>query len=158
VRRHFAFIALCVIFFLLPLQIFIIGENDGIGIQGSTYRYQITSYGTSFIPIPREIGYVLSGTYSGKTALSVFFWVAGTTVLACTLVFTNIYASNDKIEYFQQLFYGLIASCVLYLGSCIIQYGVFFRGPAGISFPVGIIAVLIWVTFFYFYGNILKIS
>ncbi len=47
VRQYLLLILLCIIFFFLPLQVFIIGDFSGIGVQGAVYRYQTSVYGTA---------------------------------------------------------------------------------------------------------------
>jgi hypothetical protein len=153
VRRYIFIFLLCVIFFILPLQIFIISHDTGIGIQGAVYRYQITEYGISFIPLLREINFVLNGTLTGKTALSVILWVSGTTLLTCLLIYSIISVDDTMVDYYKQISFGLVVSCCIYLGSCIIQYGFFFNGPAGISLPFGIIVILFWIIILYKYSD-----
>jgi hypothetical protein len=153
VRRYLLFGLLCVVFFIFPLQVFIIGDYTGIGIQGAVYRYQVSGYGTNFFPITREFDFVLNGTYSGRTALSILLWVSGTVLLACTTIFSVLRIDDTRIKYYHQIMYGLIAPCVIFLGSCIAQYGFMFHGPAGIALPVGIIVILCWIVGIYFFRN-----
>jgi hypothetical protein len=153
VHRYFLFILLCAIFFVFPLQIFIIGDYSGIGIQGAVYRYQVSGYGANFFPVTREIGFILNGTYTGRTALSIILWVLGTTLFACTTIFSFLHIDDIRIKYYHQVMYGLIASCCIYLGSCIAQYGFLFHGPAGIALPVGVIVILGWIIGVYFYRD-----
>jgi hypothetical protein len=144
-RRYILFFVLCLIFFILPLQVFIIGDSEGIGVQGAVYRYQWTGYGTFFFPVTQEVVFVLNGTYSGRTALSVILWVAGTVLLACTAVFSFCHVDDATKNYYRQVMYGLIIACVIYLGSCIAQYGFLFHGPGGLSFPLGIFLIIGWI-------------
>lgn len=150
-RRYIVFFTLCLIFFILPLQVFIMGDFMGIGIQGAVYRYQTSGYGTYFFPLTREIVFVLNGTYYGRTALSVLLWVLGTVIMTCATVYAFLHV-NDTIEnYYRQVACGLIVSCGIYLGSCIAQYGLFFKGMSGISLPVGIVAIPCWIIILYYY-------
>ncbi len=125
----------------------------GIGVQGATYRFQVTEYGDFFFPITREIGFVLNGTYSGKTALSVILWVAGTMLLSSTVIYSFLHIDDTTVGYYRQIMQGLIIACGMYLGSCIEQYGYTFYGPAGISVPIGILLILGWIGIIYFYQN-----
>lgn len=145
---------LLVFVFFLPLQCFIIGDNQGLGIQGAVYRYQITGNGISLIPVTHEIGYVMNGIYQGKTALSVILWGVGTLVLVCTLLlsFIRVNRINHPILHFTLA--GTFSSCILYLGSLVFQYGILFSGPAGISLPVGILMMALFVVFLFSYENI----
>ena len=152
-RRYLVFFTLCLIFFIIPLQVFIMGDFTGIGVQGAVYRYQTSGYGTYFLPITREIVFVLNGTLSGRTALSVILWVSGTLLLACTIIYAFIHVHDNTENYYRQVAYGLIASCWIYLGSCIAQYGFFLKGMSGFSLPLGIIAIPCWIIILYYYRN-----
>jgi hypothetical protein len=152
--RHFLLIiALLVIFFLFPLQVFIIGEETGIGFQGAVYRYQITGYGNSLIPITQEAMYIANGIYSGKTALSVILWVLGTIVLTITMWFGLVYSWDNRQDFGNRIGLGLAGSCICYICSCITQYGIFFHGPAGTSIPFGIGIILLWIGIIRFFPD-----
>jgi hypothetical protein len=149
VRTWIIPLSLLIFFFFLPLQCFIIGDNQGLGIQGAAYRYQITGIGVSLIPITHEIGYVTIGIYQGKTALSVILWGAGTFVLVCTVLLSIILMNRITPSILEYIIIGITSSCILYLGSLVFQYGVLFSGPAGISIPVGILIVILFAVFLY---------
>jgi hypothetical protein len=149
-------VLLLVIFFFLPLQVFIIGTETGIGIQGAVYRYQITGYGTSLIPVMQDLLYVTGGTYSGKTALSIILWVLGTVLLTITTWAGLVYADGSMPDYNRQIGLGLAASCICYLFSCIAQYGFFFHGPPGTSLPIGVILILAWLAAFRFFPEFFR--
>jgi hypothetical protein len=152
-RRYLFLALLCVIFFILPLNLFIIGDYAGIGVQGAVYRFQSAAgYGTSFFPITRELSFVLNGTYVKRTALSIILWALGTVLLACTMAFSFIHVNDKTVKFYQQMTFGLLAACACYMGSCIAQYGFLFNGPAGISLPIGIIIILCWLAFIYYYN------
>ena len=144
-RRLILIILLCGIFFLLPLHVYFIGGDNGIGIQGAVFRYQITGYGNSFITITSDVMYILNGVYSGRTALSIILWVLGTILLAATIIFGFAFVSDDRKDFYWQISLGLLSTCACYLVSCIAQYGFFFSGSAGVSIPVGILFIVLWV-------------
>jgi hypothetical protein len=154
VRQYILLILLGIVFFVLPLQVFIIGDFAGIGIQGAVYRYQISGYGVSLIPITRDLTFVVSGIYTGKTALSNILWALGTVLLTVTTLYAFIRVRKTSQHYYRQISYGLIASSIIYLASCIAQYGFFFNGPAGISLPAGVFFILFWVTIINKYPDI----
>jgi hypothetical protein len=129
------------------------GDFMGIGVQGAVYRYQISAYGTYFIPITREIVFVLNGTLWGRTALSVLLWVSGTALLACTIIFALLHVQDTIQNYYRQITFGLIASCAIYLGSLIAQYGFTLKGMSGFSVPVGIIGIPSWILILHYYRN-----
>jgi hypothetical protein len=129
------------------------GDFMGIGVQGAVYRYQTSEYGTYFIPLTREVVFVLNGTLSGRTALSVLLWVSGSVLLSCTTIFAFLHIDDTTENYYRQVAYGLIASCGIYLGSLIAQYGFFLRGMSGFSLPVSIIAIPCWIMALYYFRN-----
>jgi hypothetical protein len=118
------------------------------------FRYQMTGQGNSLIPITRELGYVTSGIYSGKSALSVILWAAGTVVLAATTLLSLIYWNRLPQSRFKIILAGLIAAGILYLGSCVARYGPFLSGPAGFSLPVGVVILFLFALFLYVYQNL----
>ena len=152
-RRYLILIVLCVIFFIFPLQVFTISDNIGIGIQGATYRYQITVYGDSFILLTREISYILNGTLTGRTALSVILWLSGTVAIMSTIIYAFINVDDEKKPFCQQILYGVVFACILYLASSIAQYGIFFQSMAGSAIPLGVLLILFWILFLYKFSD-----
>jgi len=129
--------------FVIPLNIYVIGEWIGTGVQWALFRYQETSYGISLITLTRDFEYITTGTLTGKTAVSIALWGAGTILLIIAfLALAAMIAEemNDKVHLPGLL---VIASGILLLASCMTQYGPFFSGPAGISIPLGIPLMLV---------------
>jgi hypothetical protein len=124
--------------FFFPLHFFVIGEGNGYGIQGLFYRYQISSLGTSFIVLPREIEYVTSGIIDGRSAISILLWTAGACIFSL--------AFFQYLRTFQEWQKGgcknisnlVFFTCFLLLASSIAQYGLLFSGSAGVSILVGL--------------------
>ncbi len=141
----------CFFLFIVPLQCFIIGHDMGAGIQGAVYRYQITSAGESVIPVTAEFSYVTSGGITGKTAMSIIVWTLGTVILSLVAITSLILW--DRIQEKQLILLIKCASVagVLYGIALIIQYGILLSGPAGISLPIGIILLFIFLICVYFY-------
>jgi hypothetical protein len=123
--------------FVIPLHVYSIGIVQGIGIQGSFYRYQVTGYGPMTITMAQDISYVTSGIYSGRTALSIVFWVTGSIFLVIATLLYLIGPDYVDRYYSKQSGFLLIGAGVLYVVSCIAQFGPFFNGSAGISLPFG---------------------
>jgi len=144
---------LLVFCFFLPLQCYVIGDNLGIGIQGAVYRYQITVEGNSLIPITHELYYITSGLYSGKTALSAILWISGTILLFFTTFITLRFWNRIPSRILPWISMGISIAGVIYLGSCLAQYGVFFSGPAGLSIPIGILYLFIFIAAIWTYQN-----
>jgi hypothetical protein len=136
--KRYYFTIFCFLYFLCPIHFFVIGEGNGYGLQGLFYRYQISSQGSSFIPITREIGYVTSGIIDGKSGISILFWVIGS-LLFSGAFFLFLFKINQIRKKIFHLISGLIiTSGICFLLSSLIQYGIFFNGPAGISILIGL--------------------
>jgi len=127
----------------------------GVGIQGAVFRYQITPQGNSLIPITTEISYVTSGLYEGKSAFSVICWVIGTVILTVMAIFSLVHWSRLSFQQIRIIILGVTAAGISYLASCGFQYGVFLSGPAGRSLPVGVILMIVFSIFLYYYRDII---
>ena len=146
-------VGLCIFCFILPLQCFIIGDDNGFGVQGAVFRYQMTGQGNSLIPVTRELTYITSGIYSGKTALSVILWTMGTVVLALMTTCALSYWNGLPRRHLRFIVIGLTGTGILYLASCIAQYGLLLYGPAGVSLPLGVLILFLFAFSLHFYQN-----
>jgi hypothetical protein len=157
--RYLVPVFLLFLCFIMPVQIYIIGDGMGAGVQGAFYRYQISSYGTSFITVNQEVQYVTSGTYGGRTALSVLVWVMGDIllVIATILALTTLDRDPDKRRY-TMICLLPIGSGVLFLFSAQFQYGFLLYGPAGIAIPFGVILMICAGLYFYTMKNTLFVK
>lgn len=133
---------LVLLLFFIPLNVYVIGEWMGTGLQWALLRYQETSYGTSLITIARDIEYITGGVLTGKTAVSIGLWVAGVALLAAALVTLAAMVAEEIEGKARTAGLVVIASGILMLASCIAQYGPLLSGPAGFAVPVGIPLVL----------------
>jgi hypothetical protein len=141
VRTAILALALCACCFILPLQVYLIGGNAGFGIETSLFRYQVTSQGNSLILITTDLSYIIWGIYTGRTAASVGLWIFGTLLLVITTIFSLIHAWEMKRAQIRAIKFSLAGSGILFLVSCMFQYGLFLHGPAGVSIPIGILVV-----------------
>lgn len=128
--------------FLIPLNIYVIGDWMGSGIQALFFRYQQTNIGNSLIYLNREMGFVLNGTLTGKSAYASVIWCIGV-VLICIAMLVMIYAYLKKEPLFVRYTAFLNAGgALLFALAVVIQYGIFLNGPAGIAIPLGIPVIL----------------
>ncbi|OPY40095.1 MAG: hypothetical protein A4E40_00906 [Methanoregulaceae archaeon PtaU1.Bin059] len=139
--RRFLLIPLLLLF-IIPLNIYVIGDWIGTGVQWALFRYQDTLYGTSFITPDREVWYLTSGLITGKSAVSISLWVAGAVLLVISCIALAVMIAEEMDEHFRIPGLMVIASSILLLLSCMTQYGPLLSGPAGFSVPVGI--PLVW--------------
>jgi hypothetical protein len=128
---------------LIPLNIYVIGDWMGSGIQTLFFRYQQTNIGNSLILLNREIGFVLNGTLTGKSANASVIWSLGV-ILICIATLVMIYSYLQKEPPFIRYSAFLNAGgALLFTIAIIIQYGITLNGPAGIAIPVGIPILLV---------------
>jgi len=141
----------CLIF-LIPLNIYVIGDWMGSGIQALFFRYQQTNIGNSLIFLNREMGFVLNGILTGKTAYASVLWCVGV-ALICIAMLVIVYTYLQEEQYLIRYAAFLNAGgALLFTLAVIIQYGIFLNGPAGIAIPIGI-PVLLGVAYWQYHWN-----
>ncbi|MDD1661473.1 MAG: hypothetical protein LUQ49_03320, partial [Methanomicrobiales archaeon] len=129
-----------VVTLLIPMNIYVIGDRLGAGVQWPLVRYQETYLGRNVISIFTDGGYILHGNFTGRTALSTSIWILGAILLFLALgiaLWQGVGSSRRNRGYL------LISGTFSFLISSIIQYGLYFHGPAGIFIPVGMPVLLI---------------
>jgi hypothetical protein len=129
--------------FLLPVNIYVIGNWLGAGVQWILLRYQQTYLGGSLIFFYKDVAYVLQGTLSGKSAVSAeISFIATLCLVLATLLLVAAtmkgIVSLGKIAAVITVFGGF-----LFLIADAIQYGILFNGPAGLVFPVGVPVIIV---------------
>ncbi|PKL64211.1 MAG: hypothetical protein CVV32_09710 [Methanomicrobiales archaeon HGW-Methanomicrobiales-3] len=128
--------------FLIPINLYIIGDWLGSGIQTLFFRYHETTLGNSLIFLNREMAFVLNGTLSGKSAYASIIWCFGV-ILICIATLVILFAYFKEENRF--INYGVflnLGGALLFTIAIIIQYGITFHGPAGIAIPLGIPVIL----------------
>jgi hypothetical protein len=135
--------------FIMPIQIYIIGDGIGVGTQAAFYRYQDSPYGSSFIPVNRDVNYIITGIYGGKTALSTLSWLIGDIMLVFAAVLSLIGEKDHDDRKFKIICSFLMVSGILFLISVMLQYGIFLHADAGISIPFGVPLIIISGWYFF---------
>ena len=127
---------------LLPVEIYVIGDALGAGIQCPLFRYQETYLGSSTITILRDLDYVAFGIISGRSALSILLRVGGSALLIAAAIYLAWKWQEDYDSFRKPLALLVAGAGVAYLLSCIAQYGPTLYGPAGFAVPVGVPLIL----------------
>jgi len=133
---------LVLLLFLVPLNMYVIGEWIGTGVQWALFRYQDTVYGTSLITLMRDYEFIAYGVLTGKTAISILLWIGGAVLLIIAFIALAALIAEKTDEKMHIPGLLVIASGILFLASCMVQYGPFLSGPAGFTVPIGI--PLVW--------------
>jgi hypothetical protein len=124
------------VIFLIPLNIYIIGDWIGTGIQWVLFKYQQTYMGSNLISVFDDLFYISNDYITGKSALSLQLWIVGVIIFLASITylsFNKITKRNGKIAAGIMFFSG-----ILFFSSIFLQYGITLRGPAGVSIPIGI--------------------
>jgi hypothetical protein len=135
--RKYQIISLLLLF-LIPLNIYRIGNNLGSGIQWAFFHYQQTIFGSQIFTIFNDLDYVFTGLIDGKSAVSLLLWSCAAFILIAVLTALVIgYLAEREIRD-PWVSILVILSGFLFLFSCMAQYGITFHGPAGFCVPIGI--------------------
>jgi len=137
----------CVLF-LIPINIFVIGDWLATGVQWVFFRYQQSYLGNSFLFFTKDVSYVQAGIIRGRSAVASEIAVVATflMVLAVFLLLVAYERESNERESGTWIKTAAIISMgagCLYLIADMIQYGMFFQGPAGFTIPIGVPAILV---------------
>jgi len=108
-----------------------------MGFAGLFYNLKFSGFGTSLLPVTKDIEYMVLDIYHGKTMISSIFWVFGSIlIMVATILWLIDENKNAVYKKITSLF--ILIGGIGYLVSIFFQYGFLFHGPAGIAVPFGI--------------------
>jgi len=129
IRRYYPLI------FAIPLNIILMGNSSGIGIQWPLFRFEITPAEIGFFPITNS--FLFAGP--GHSVLSQYFLFFGvlSLVVSYVLLYYRVMKSAKET--------GLLTllGAILIICSSMMEYGILLSGPAGISIPAGVLLILV---------------
>ncbi|PKG31367.1 hypothetical protein [Methanoregula sp.] len=128
--------------FLIPLNIYVIGDWMGSGIQTIFFRYMQTNIGDSLIFLNRELHFILKGIVTGKTAIATSIWLIGVAIILIATLLVILAYRQQNPRLLRHGAYLNAAGALLFSISIVIQYGILLHGPAGIAIPLGIPVIL----------------
>jgi uncharacterized protein (TIGR04206 family) len=132
-----------ILVFIIPINIYVIGDWLGTGVQWALFRYQQTYLGTSFIPVTKDISYVLTGVIGGRSGISFILWAAGVLLFIIATILVILANVNEDSSLVRKASLVTITGAVLLTVSVIMQYGIFFSSQSGFAIPIGIPVILI---------------
>ena len=132
-----------ILVFIIPINIYVIGDWLGTGVQWALLRYQQTYLGNSLILVTKDITYVLSGVITGRSGISYILWAAGVLLFVIATILVILANAEEDPAIVRKASLVTIAGAVLLSGSVIIQYGIFLSSQSGFAIPVGIPVILI---------------
>ena len=128
--------------FLVPQNIYVIGDRLATGIQWALFRYQVSDLGNSLILASRDLYYVTAGILKGATAISTVVWLCGAVLLVAAFCLLAISALRPA-RLVRPAGLAILASGILFLLADIVQYGIAFNNMHGYALPVGVPLVLV---------------
>jgi hypothetical protein len=135
--------------FLIPINIYVIGDWLGTGVQWALFRYQQTYMGDSLILVTRGITLVLNGTIGGRGGISLVLWAIGALLFIIAMILVILAAIKKDSTLVKKASVFTIGGGIVFALSIIFQYGFLLIGPSGFAIPVGIpiIFVIGWWMF-----------
>jgi len=122
--------------FLVPFNIYCIGDRVATGVQWALFRFQASDLGNSLILASRDLYYVTAGILKGTTALSTVVWLCGTVLLVAAFCLLVVSALRFA-RLVRPAGLAIIVSGILFLLADIVQYGIAFHNLHGYALPVG---------------------
>lgn len=129
--------------FLIPINIYVIGDWLGMGVQWALFRYQQTYLGNSLILVTREITYVLNGTISGRSAISLILWAIGALLFIIATILVILANPNKDSSLIKKASLITITGGIIIAISILVQYGILLNSQSGFAIPVGIPIILV---------------
>jgi hypothetical protein len=135
-QKNFRILEILVCFFI-PVNIYVIGNWVGAGIQWILFKYQQSFFGNSFTTIFDDWYYIESGTITGKSVFSILTWLFAVILILISLISITLKRDKSNRKFKIAGIFLILAGCMFTL-SLFIQYGLFLSSPAGLSIPIGI--------------------
>jgi hypothetical protein len=146
--RRYLLILQSLIFFI-PVDIYVIGDWLGAGIQWALVRYQQTAFGNSIIGVTQELLYIFGGNIQGRSAASLIVWDIGLFLLLLSFVILLIEQVRFSESGIRVAGLFTMSGGLLFGLYGVLQYGVSFHGPAGFCIPIGIPVIVLTGFFIY---------
>jgi len=129
--------------FVIPINIFVVGDWLAIGIQWILFRYQISYLGESLISITNEIGYVSSRIITGNSAIVLIIWAAAALLLILAVIINLMSLTSRSCQWARKTFILTIIAGLLLGLSVFLQYGLSLKNATGFCIPVGIPVIIV---------------
>ncbi|MEN6443392.1 MAG: hypothetical protein ABFC71_06555 [Methanoregula sp.] len=129
--------------FLIPINIYVIGDWLATGVQWGLFRYQQSYFGNSLIFFTKDIYFINNGMIYGRSALASAMVGIATFLLLLACIFLILAFQCENGAYVRAAAIITLTTGCLFLIADMIQYGALFHGPAGFVIPVGVPVILV---------------
>lgn len=141
-RYNYPFLVQCTLF-LIPVNIYLIGNGLAAGIEWILFRYQQSYLGNSIILFYKYLGYISSGILTGRSAFAAGISFTASVLLLLSLILFLHVAIKKSSKLIKSGAILTIIGGLLFLISDMIQYGIVCYGPNGFILPVGVPCILV---------------
>jgi len=136
------------VLFAVPVSVYGIGNDLGIGLRWILFRYQETAIGVNVTNILQDADSIATGFIRTGSAVSVLLWAVAVALLVLSLI--NLLNDIDRRKKTRERSGILVASAGIFLLlSMMAEYGVTLRSPAGYEIPFGL--PLVWCVAWWVY-------
>jgi hypothetical protein len=149
--RH-PFYLLPALLFLLPINVYLIGNGFGSGIQWALFRYQMTSPEPAVFSWTQDLLHVTSNGIFGTSATAILLWTLATLLLLAWFAVAVWAAATGTAGIHRNAALILPVSGLLFLISDIVQYGLFLQVPGGQCIPMGVPVIIAMGVWGFWYG------
>lgn len=129
--------------FIVPVNIYIIGDWAAAGIQWALFRYQISSMGSSLICLGNDVNHIYLGLLSPRTLCSVMVWFLAVAILFIGIILLLNGMWKQKPDPFRNTGKAILIAGILFLGADMIQYGPVLFSKYSTCIPLGIPVLLV---------------
>jgi hypothetical protein len=133
----------CLLLFLVPLNIYVIGDNLAQGVQWALFRYQQSYLGNSLILIHKDYLYVADGILRGSSASSTLLWIAGAVLLVAAVIMLAIATARCLPCLVRPAGVLTVATGALFFVAMLVEYGPFLANSHGSSVPIGVPVIIV---------------
>jgi len=136
--------------FLVPLNVYVIGDHLANGVQWALFRYQESSMGNSLILLHKDILYVTNGILRGASATETIIWVAGSLLLIAALALLIVAVARNMPSLVRPAGILTAFTGALFFIAMTVEYGPNLANAHGLSVPIGVPLVFvtgIWLAF-----------
>ena len=131
-------ILLQALIFFIPVDIYVIGDWLGAGIQLPLIRFQQTYLGFSSLSILRDLTLVRTGIITGKSVIAVYLWTLAIFILVVATCLLIIGLLEKNVRLIQGSSFATCISGLIFLVAMIVQYGPLLSSLSGFAIPIGL--------------------
>lgn len=128
--------------FLLPVNIYVVGNWYSIGLQWLLFRCQTVGSGFAWITFASDLRYLYTGVASPGTSAALIVWILGI-IVGITSLILYLWPGQAHARWRSTAALSLILAGLLFVISDGIRYGPFLNGPAGFCIPTGAVAMIV---------------